>query len=307
MKFGDNLKQIRKSKNISQEDLAERLGVSRQSVSKWETGENYPSMFNIMCLCDIFKCKINNLVHESMPEFNSLDEEIKMSVVKFKEDKQKKMKVLSKAISIIAKIGKVAIIIGIVAAIIGAIAVLTTGFNIKQTKPGEVKVFNKVIEYDRSDEDKIIIKYKNDKDIIKQHDEVYALNKVFDHIENDNLTKIVIFGEFALVCLIVTLALAYKTLDHLDKLFINIHSGDTPFTMDNVDHIKKMAWLMIGLIIFPALTGVFAELFMGVDLDIGFEGSSLLTILLLFSLSYIFEYGYQIQLDSKGVMYDEKQ
>ena len=34
MKFGDNLKQIRKSKNISQEDLAERLGVSRQSVSK---------------------------------------------------------------------------------------------------------------------------------------------------------------------------------------------------------------------------------------------------------------------------------
>ena len=44
MKFGDNLKQIRKSKNISQEELAERLGVSRQSVSKWETGENYPNL-----------------------------------------------------------------------------------------------------------------------------------------------------------------------------------------------------------------------------------------------------------------------
>ena len=71
MKFGDNLKQIRKSKNISQEELAEKLGVSRQSVSKWETGENYPSMYNIMCLCDIFKCKINNLVHESMSDINS--------------------------------------------------------------------------------------------------------------------------------------------------------------------------------------------------------------------------------------------
>ena len=38
MKFGENLKQIRKTKKISQEELAEKLGVSRQSVSKWETG-----------------------------------------------------------------------------------------------------------------------------------------------------------------------------------------------------------------------------------------------------------------------------
>ena len=50
MKFGDNLKLIRKSRKISQEELAEKLGVSRQSLSKWETGENYPSMQNIMCL-----------------------------------------------------------------------------------------------------------------------------------------------------------------------------------------------------------------------------------------------------------------
>ena len=306
MKFGDNLKQIRKSKNISQEDLAERLGVSRQSVSKWETGENYPSMFNIMCLCDIFKCKINNLVHESMPEFDSLDDEIKMNVVKFKEDKQKKMKGLSKAISIIAKIGKVALVIGIIAVIIGTIAIPTIGYNIKSKNPGEVKIFGNVINYDRSDRNKIIIKYKNDKETIKKNDEVYAINKVIDYVEDHNITKAVIFTDFALICLIVTLALAYKILDHLDELFMNIYSGDTPFTMDNVNHIKKMAWIMIWLIIFPSITGVFAELVTGLDLDISFGGSSLLSILLLFSLSYIFEYGYEIQLDSKGVMYDEK-
>jgi len=307
MKFGDNLKQIRKSKNISQEELAERLGVSRQSISKWETGENYPSMFNIMCLCDIFKCKINNLVHESMSDINSLDEEVKMSVVKFKEDKQKKMKGLSKAISIICKIGKVALIVGVVAIILAVFTVPIVGFNIKSTNPGEVKVFNRVVKYDRTDKDKIVITYKKDKSTITDTEEVMAINKVFDYIEDNNLTKVVIFSDLALVCLIVTLVLAYKTLDHLDKLFTNIHSGDTPFTMDNVMHIKKMAWLAIWLIIFPTLTGIFAELIMGLDLDIGFEGISLLTILLLFSLSYIFEYGYQIQLDSKGVMYDEKQ
>lgn len=38
MKFGDNLKKLRKTKKLSQEDLAEKLNVSRQSVSKWETG-----------------------------------------------------------------------------------------------------------------------------------------------------------------------------------------------------------------------------------------------------------------------------
>lgn len=38
MKFGDNLKKLRKMKKLSQEDLAEKMRVSRQSVSKWETG-----------------------------------------------------------------------------------------------------------------------------------------------------------------------------------------------------------------------------------------------------------------------------
>ena len=60
MKFGEYLKLIRTDKKISQEYLAERLGVSRQSVSKWETGENYPSMQNIMALCTIFKCRIKS-------------------------------------------------------------------------------------------------------------------------------------------------------------------------------------------------------------------------------------------------------
>lgn len=42
MKFGDNLKKLRKSKKMSQEVLAEKVKVSRQSVSKWETGLSFP-------------------------------------------------------------------------------------------------------------------------------------------------------------------------------------------------------------------------------------------------------------------------
>lgn len=44
MKLSDNIKFIRKENNLSQEQLAEQLGVSRQAVSKWESGQSYPEM-----------------------------------------------------------------------------------------------------------------------------------------------------------------------------------------------------------------------------------------------------------------------
>lgn len=42
MNFGENLITLRKLKNISQEELAEKLDVSRQAVSKWESGLSFP-------------------------------------------------------------------------------------------------------------------------------------------------------------------------------------------------------------------------------------------------------------------------
>ena len=89
MKFGENLKWLRKQKKISQEQLAERVGVSRQSVSKWECAEAYPEMENILALCKIFGCKLNDLVHEEMLDIDELDDEVKMNVVKFKKKTRK--------------------------------------------------------------------------------------------------------------------------------------------------------------------------------------------------------------------------
>ena len=119
MKFGDNLKLIRKNKKMSQEQLAEKMNVSRQSVSKWETGEAYPEMNNILELCKIFNCKINDLVHTDMTDISSLDEEIVMSVVKFNEKKQKEVKTLSNVISLIGKIGAIVLKVAIPFIILG--------------------------------------------------------------------------------------------------------------------------------------------------------------------------------------------
>lgn len=63
MKFCENLQNLRKKKNISQEQLAEMLGVTRQSVSKWESGASYPEMEKLTEMCKIFHCSLDTLVN----------------------------------------------------------------------------------------------------------------------------------------------------------------------------------------------------------------------------------------------------
>lgn len=66
MTFCEKLVELRKEKGISQEALAEVLGVSRQAVSKWETGAAQPEMANILRLCDILEVSPNELLcHKS--------------------------------------------------------------------------------------------------------------------------------------------------------------------------------------------------------------------------------------------------
>ncbi len=73
-KFADNLKKIRKEHNISQEDLAESLGVSRQAISKWESGVAYPEMDKIISLCDKFNLNIDDLLHRDVKEVKGEEE-----------------------------------------------------------------------------------------------------------------------------------------------------------------------------------------------------------------------------------------
>ncbi len=62
MNFASNLHYLRKRDKVTQEDLADKLGVSRQSVSKWETGEAYPETDKLILLCDIFHVSLDELV-----------------------------------------------------------------------------------------------------------------------------------------------------------------------------------------------------------------------------------------------------
>ncbi len=84
-KFSENLKKIRKENNLSQEQLADELGVSRQAVSKWESASAYPEMDKIIALCNKFDLNIDDLLHKDIKEVKG-EEESKRKINNFIKD-----------------------------------------------------------------------------------------------------------------------------------------------------------------------------------------------------------------------------
>ena len=66
MKFCDKLSKLRKQNNITQEQLADRLNMSRQAVSKWELGVSIPDMDKMIQLCNILNCTLEDLLDDGV-------------------------------------------------------------------------------------------------------------------------------------------------------------------------------------------------------------------------------------------------
>ena len=62
MKFNENLKYLRKEAKLTQEQLAEKLNVSRQAVTKWESGQSLPDIQNLKEMADMFGVTMDALV-----------------------------------------------------------------------------------------------------------------------------------------------------------------------------------------------------------------------------------------------------
>lgn len=62
MNIGEKIYELRKEKNLSQEDVAEKLNVTRQTVSKWETNQSTPDFDKIIPLCELFEISTEELL-----------------------------------------------------------------------------------------------------------------------------------------------------------------------------------------------------------------------------------------------------
>ncbi len=68
MKLCDKLKLLRKSNNLTQDEMAEKLYVTRTAVSKWETDKGYPSIDSLKIISHIFHVSLDELISETDSE-----------------------------------------------------------------------------------------------------------------------------------------------------------------------------------------------------------------------------------------------
>ena len=74
MSLGERIYRLRTEKNLSQGDLAERLEVSRQSISKWENNNAVPDLEKIIALSEIFEVSLDELVKGETTKVENTDD-----------------------------------------------------------------------------------------------------------------------------------------------------------------------------------------------------------------------------------------
>lgn len=75
MTLGEKIQQLRKSRGMSQEQLAEKINVSRQSISKWELNDSIPDLNKIVMLSELFSISIDELIKENSSYRQSIETE----------------------------------------------------------------------------------------------------------------------------------------------------------------------------------------------------------------------------------------
>lgn len=81
MSLGKNIQYLRKQKKITQEQLAEMMSVSRQTVSRWEADEIVPELTKLVALGELFACKLDALVKENLDDPEAIYSEVAIRTV----------------------------------------------------------------------------------------------------------------------------------------------------------------------------------------------------------------------------------
>ena len=117
MKFNENLIELRKSKGLSQDELGNALGVSRQTISKWELAQSYPDFQRLVLLSDYFGLSLDALVKDIDVQDirnKSLNDKQLSAIY---EDINSAKSTINKVVTILSVIGIVGITLSILAGI----------------------------------------------------------------------------------------------------------------------------------------------------------------------------------------------
>lgn len=101
MSIGEKLLDLRKSKHLSQEEVADQLNVSRQTISKWETDQSMPDFDKIVPLCELYGISADELLMMEKKEKNMKTEELEESTISTQDDKNQRKKAIGISLSVL--------------------------------------------------------------------------------------------------------------------------------------------------------------------------------------------------------------
>ena len=113
IKIGEFLKELRKEKGLTQEQLAEKLNVSRRTVSRWETGNNLPDLDVLIEMADYYEVDLRELL-DGERKSEEMNKEMEETVLKVADYSNEEKNRLMKNLHFFSKVGVIAFTIFIV-------------------------------------------------------------------------------------------------------------------------------------------------------------------------------------------------
>ncbi|MBQ9012968.1 MAG: DUF2975 domain-containing protein [Bacilli bacterium] len=224
-----------------------------------------------------------------------------------KEKSKKSLRVLCKILEVFTIIGKVCSIIAIpfIVLLMVCTPYFVNNINVSDKKV-EIKVFDQNVVLMEEGKNDASLKVKVDDKVVSENKEDEMVKKVNDALKHVSKEKLIVSTEIGLGFLIATIVVSIMILSKAIKLFKNIRTKETPFIEENVLHLRKMAKLMVVAIVLTVISGAIINAISGYDMSNSLKEYSLFEILALFILSYIFEYGVELQKSSKKKLNETK-
>jgi len=113
IKIGSFLRMLRKERNLTQEQLAEKMNVSRRSVSRWETGSNLPDLDLLIEMADFYQVDLRELMNGERKS-EQMDQEMKDTVLQVAEYSNEDKRRITKTMLVYLMIGIAALIVSMV-------------------------------------------------------------------------------------------------------------------------------------------------------------------------------------------------
>ena len=219
-----------------------------------------------------------------------------MEKLEMNDSDKGKLKSFSKAAEVLSVIAKVLLIVAIpfiVIAMVG-LPVLFKDVKFEDNSISYKDVASLVIDEDNK---KIDVIYEEK--VVHTEENAQSIIEAFKKIDQNTGDNIVKYVDCELGILLVTLIISIMILTNLRKLLKNIHDGNTPFIMKNVELLRNIVCLQIVSIIIPVVMTFILSIIFNIELSNLFNYANVFEILVLLCLVYIFKYGCVLQEKSK--------